>query len=73
MGFGSDVTTAWPGVRLAPVSGTDIYFVILSKIFQHYLKLHTQLCFGSGNITEVIPVAAMSSAVIIIPDSPESI
>lgn len=50
-----------------------IYFVILSKIFQHYLKLQRQICFGSEKLIEVIPLAAMSSAVIIVPDNPESI
>lgn len=73
MGFGSGVTTACPGVRIVPVSGSAIYFVILSKMFQHYLKLHMQICFGSGKLIEVIPVAVMSSAVIIVPDSSESI
>lgn len=69
MGFGSGATTACPGVSLAPVSGSAIYFVILSKIFQHYLELHMQIHFGSGKMIEVTPVAAMSSAVIIVPDS----
>lgn len=50
-----------------------IYFVILIKIFQHYLKLQRQMCFGSEKLIEVIPLAAMSSAVIIVPDNPESI